>query len=313
MPPLPGLSAAAPISASALSTFLRCPHQFLFERVLGLREPEELPSLRRIEVLRYGTLLHAAAETFFEAHGEAFVARERSLQHWLAIGDAICAEQFQAFLASYPLEGVSVRASEQARLTADLRAFLHYDWEQAGAAPRRFVAVERHFDHQLAQDRLYVTGQLDRIDVEGSTTVVRDLKTGSAHLRRGAESGPTAARDVQIALYGLVARELAGAWGTPEDVAAAYAYVSARDERAFRKDFDALEQAAHSWLSTTRQLMEEGLFPRTPREEDCTYCPFRVVCPPDRCEVAGRFLATEEEGPLANFRALKNPKGAEGR
>lgn len=138
--------------------------------------------------------------------------------------------------------------------------------------------------------------------------MVRDLKTGRSHPRTGKEAAPDPVRDAQIAMYGLVARQLATRWTVPPRVAAAYTYVGrGAEERAWRDDFErVLEPAARGWLAIAGGLLAERSFPRTPNAEDCAYCRFRPVCGDDASRRAGEVLR-DATGALAAFKALKSP------
>ncbi len=279
---IPGLTDDHPTSASALKTLLECPHRFLLERVLRFTEPTGPASLGEIDGLTYGRLFHEVIEALFGAHGEDLCSRARDVEHWHGIARDIATRKLADLLQTYPLTGEHVRAQQRARLLRDVACFL--DYEVAGA-PRSFVRVELPFgyDEPLALDLeggpLFVHGFIDRIDVEDGRTLVRDLKTGKAHPRSGKEAAADHRRDVQLALYGMVLRQLAGTLGLPTRVAAAYVHMDPHEpERAFRVDFDALETEARAWLSAARQLLANAAFPRTPDPNDCRYCPFTPVC-----------------------------------
>jgi RecB family exonuclease len=173
------------------------------------------------------------------------------------------------------------------------------------------VAVERPFSGlalEAGGERLHVRGYVDRIDVEGDHALVRDLKTGRAHPRVGDEADPLPARDVQLGLYGLVARRLAAEWGLPGRLQAAYAYARTGEERAFRDDHAALEKAAGEWLALAARLLAARAFPPTPLERDCAICPFQPVCGP---AVPGRAAAAAAAaaGPVRDFFRLKGVAG----
>lgn len=310
--PVPGLSADRPISPSAIETLLRCPYAFVLGNVLGFEEPASPPPLREIGQPYYGTFFHAVAADFYQRHGISFCSRERRLGDWMAVADHLVERSFEAFLRQYPLVGEVVRAQQRERLRRDLRELLEYDWN-AGATERRFVAAERSFGSPQGVEltvggrSLFVRGRLDRLDVEGRTALVRDLKTGRAHPRIGKEEAPAPERDLQIAVYGLVARILADPWRIPQRIAAAYAYVGRAfsTERSYRDDFhEVLEPEALRWLGIAQALLERRLFPRTPDQDDCTYCTFRPVCGDAVHDRAARVL--EDAGDtLRDFRALK--------
>jgi hypothetical protein len=310
-PELPGISAERPISASALQQLLRCPRMFLMRRILGWDEPAAAPSLREIDPLAYGSLLHRAVEVFYRERGAAFTRREGTLGGWQRAARAVADREFDAFLAEYPLVGEGVRRKERERLHESVRAFLEYDWEGSG---RRFVGVEVPFGTPTPLPvaaggaKLHVRGFIDRVDVEGGVTVVRDLKSGKAHPRVGDEAGPTPLLDVQLGLYQLAARKLASSWDTPARVAGAYAYASGWgevEERAFRRDAAALAKATGDWLATAAHLLGARAFPPSVDQGDCEYCAFHVLCGDAAVARARKALADAEDGPLARFRTLK--------
>ncbi len=142
-PPVPGVTPERPISASALQQLLQCPRMFLMRRILHWDEPAAAPSLRELDALSYGSLLHRTVEVFYREHGEDLVARKRSLAHWQELGRKVADREFDAFLSEYPLVGEGVRTKERERLHESVRSLLEYDWE--GATGRRYVGVELSF------------------------------------------------------------------------------------------------------------------------------------------------------------------------
>jgi RecB family exonuclease len=257
-------------------------------------------------------------EAFYRKHGADFVAGERALSQWQKLARELAERELDAFLSEYPLVGEGIRTKERERLHESVRVFLEYDW---GVPKRRFVGVELGFGDPeplaIAADgvTLHVTGYIDRVDVEGDATLVRDLKSGGAHPRVKPEADPTPFRDVQLGLYQLAAKRLAPGWGTPKKVQAAYAYASGRadvEERAFREDAAVLEKATKEWLATAAHLLSARAFPPTADEGDCEYCPFQPLCGAAAPRRSREGLSEEEDGPLVRFRTLKLGEGDEG-
>lgn len=306
---VPGTTREAPLSPTAVRTLLECPHRFLLEILLGWEPPAAPPSGLELDALTFGSLVHRVAERFARRHGADFGARRRDLEHWKRVAGAVAKEEFEALLEEYPLAGADVRAQQLRRLLSAVTSFVQYDWNDG--APRTFVDVERRFgypgpDRQPAplelrpgEHPLYLHGRIDRIDTEGETTLLRDLKTGSAHPRVRREAGPLPKLDVQIALYGLVAERLAEAWGLPKRIEVAYAYVERHParERPFRDDWPDLREAALRWIDMAARLLAERSFPRTPLADDCAYCPFVPVC--GEAAPGGRLAAAPPGGDTA--------------
>jgi RecB family exonuclease len=308
--PVPGLTADRPISPSSLARLLNCPYAFLLEDLLGFEEPAVPPPRREIGQPAYGELFHAVAAEFYSANGASFCAHEGTLAHWLARADEATEKAFRRFLKQYPLVGEAVRSQQHERLRRDVHDLIEYDW---GTRGRCFVAVEREFGRPkpiqlpLGDRTLFLRGRIDRLDIEEGKALVRDLKTASPQLRLGKKRAPDPALDLQIAIYGLVAKTLATEWQIPAHVSAAYAYFGRRGsaERAFREDFDEiLVPEAQRWLGVAAALLEELMFPRTPSVSDCGYCCFRPVCGEGAQERAARLFA-QMEGALSELAALK--------
>jgi RecB family exonuclease len=308
-PTVPGIDPEKPISASALQALLACPLRFLYQRILHWEEPVVPPATRELDPLSYGRLFHEVMEAFYAAQGVAFVSRKRPLAHWQGVAAGIAEALFTKSVSSYPLVGIGIEKKERARLAHDVAAFLEYDWS---LALTRFVAVEKPFGAdapvkiEAGGTALHVRGYVDRVDVEGDHTLLRDLKTGSVHPRRGGEEGPTPTRDIQLGLYGMVARKLADSWGVPKRLQVAYAYARSGDERAFRSDYSILEKATKAWLDFAARVLSERAFPPTPCTESCTFCPFPPVCGTD---VPARAAAAAQsggaQGAVAEFFRLK--------
>jgi RecB family exonuclease len=311
---LPGLSAGRPLSSYRVRKVLECPHRFLFEDLLYFREPTGPPSLRDIDPMHYGGLLHLVVERYYATYGQSFCQRDGDLEHWVSLGDAMAEEVFTEFCQEYPLVGEAVREQQLERVRQDLREYLEYDWRSPGS--RAYEGVEKSFGFpdpvELAIDRspggrsLFVRGYIDRIDLERGTTLIRDLKSGKPHPRIGRESDPHYRLDLQLGLYGLVTQELAEAWNVPRRIAAAYVYPRGRGEleRGFRDDWDELETSTRDWLRLAMELIANRTFPRTPDPGDCTFCAFNKVCSPGDVE-ASRSLLADSDGALGELLALK--------
>ncbi len=304
---VPGLTPERPISATKLKPLLQCPYLYLLGTLLGFDEPAGAPPLRAIGQPSYGSLVHSVAEEIFRAHGSAFCAHERTLPEWIDGTDPIIDRLFEQFLEQYPLVGDAVRRVQRERLRADVRDLLTYEWQ---LGRRRFVAAERGFGEPVPVElaipgrSLFLRGKIDRIDADTRRTLVRDLKTGRVSPRLGKAADPDPVDDVQIAVYGLVARQLARQWGTPDEVGVAYVGHNA-NERRFVDDFaTVLAPAAREWLGVAADLLAERAFPRTADKKDCKDCCFRPVCG-DRIYDRARQVLASGTGPLPLLLALK--------
>jgi RecB family exonuclease len=279
------------------------------ENLLYWREAGEAEPQGRIDAASFGSLAHEVIEQFYREHGPAFGARKRTLAAWQADVVAFIDRGFDSFARGYPFVSDATANQELQRLRRTVATFLDYDWNDG--RPRQFAVVEQPFGDPtplrvVTEDGpLYLHGFIDRIDVEGGTTLLRDIKTGQASPRASGDA-PEALTDLQLGIYVAALRAHATDWGLPKRVEAAYAHTvtTVHKERAYRDDIAALEDVTGRALTVAHQLLDEAQFPRTPDASDCKWCPFKRVCGDSATERADEALE-DATGAAAAFRDLK--------
>ena len=233
------------LSASAIEIYEECPLRFKLEREWNL--PREVSA-----ALHYGAAMHDVLRTFYDAQ-----------RYEREINDDELLEQFRFALAS---SGIADRYQYELYLRQgreQLRQFL----ECARRDPTpEVIETESRFEMQIGGAK--VTGRVDRIDCTGPETVAMvDYKTGKPKSQEDADES------LQLSLYALAARETLG-------------------KRADRLIFHNLEN--NTPVVTTRndaQLEEakmrvrkaadgiaQGKFAAKPGYQ-CSYCPYRNLCP----------------------------------
>jgi ATP-dependent helicase/DNAse subunit B len=196
------------LSAGALESYANCPVRWLIERELQpvALEPDPDPLVR-------GGYMHNVIERVLRRLGGP-VTRE-SLPRALDILDAVLEQQPHAIARG---AGEAVRAAATRGAAADLRRYLAHeardglDW-QAYGLELRFGFDDEDPDSlpplELGDD-VRVRGIVDRVDADpDGRAIVRDYKSGGARPEYpGARWGLD--RQLQVALYMLVVRELIG-------------------------------------------------------------------------------------------------------
>lgn len=158
------------ISASALTTYLRCPKQFHYKYIERLHEPAVDDSVSASE-LTIGNVLHEIMEYLYAPFVDKNVAAT-DVMHLLAqVNDDAY------WTALKPLEALQgdVLAAQVVRTYT--RNILVNDHQQA---PFQYFASETSFKTMLHGVRLY--GVADRIDFKSNTLRVIDYKTGKTDL-----------------------------------------------------------------------------------------------------------------------------------
>ena len=220
------------LSAGALEAFAECPVRWLIEREL---QPEALTP--QAEAMTRGSIMHDLLERLLRELGGPVTPA--SLQAAEAILDRLVTELAAGGAGMLsPGSPEIVRAGALRAIEADLRRYLQHEarnagqWRPFGLELRFGFADEEGALPPLAlgagPDSVLVRGVVDRVDVDGDGhAIVRDYKSGAQR------PGWSAARwsedrQLQVALYMLVVRELTDA----EPVAGFYQPLRGEDLRA---------------------------------------------------------------------------------
>lgn len=279
-----------PTSVSWLEMLARCPFQFFLEQGLGIRPREtDRPDPNRwLDEAARGRLLH-----------EIFAGYHRHLRHqdlhpelerdhaWLA---ASLQTALQALHTVRPPASEALAQSEAAALERDLERFLSLELLEPERTPLGLelgfglpdcegeeLARQEPVTLDLGEDlRLVLRGRIDRLDrVPGGLEVV-DYKTGR---RLPTPSGAVyrGGRQLQHALYALVAEQLAGHLGPV--LRSSYYFPSAHAQQ---------HRVSHGYpdkvllrrvLLDLTEPLRTGAFVHSERlEDDCRYCNLKPAC-----------------------------------
>ena len=195
------------LSAGALESYAGCPVRWLIERELqpAALEPDPDPLVR-------GGYMHTVIEHVLRRLGGP-VTRE-SLPRALDILDEVIATQPHAIAQG---SGPAVRAAATRGAGADLRRYLAHEARDGLDWPPHGLELRFGFDDEPESlpplelgDDVRVRGIVDRVDVDSEgRAIVRDYKSGGARPEyQGARWALD--RQLQVALYMLVVRELLG-------------------------------------------------------------------------------------------------------
>jgi RecB family exonuclease len=283
-------------SATSLESWAKCPHGYFVRHVLRV-EPIEAPEdVLQITPLDRGNLVHLVLEAFLEeAIVEARVpapgARWSDADHERldAIASARCDEYEAAGLTGRHL----FWQRDRAKILADLHRFLVEDDAHRAAFGATPVATELPFGIGPAEPLAFplddgrtvpLRGKADRVDADASGRLhVLDYKTGSTTPYKGlTDADPhQGGRRLQLAVYGLAARQHAGRPDAP--VRAAYWFTSAKgrfEQLGYEISDEVLAQVSHA-MTTIVQGIESGLFAPHPIPHTTSPFPDCPACDPD--------------------------------
>jgi RecB family exonuclease len=282
--------AEAPMSATRLEAYAKCPRRFLYDRVLQVSRRTLPEEIWQMEPTERGTLVHAILEEYLL---ERLAGSARSLPRLLDIAEA----QFASAQSRGRVGKALLWRMDRAAIRRDL---IRFHDEEGDLEP---LAAELEFGSGAdgADPAVIVTlddgravsfkGKADRVDrTRSGELVVSDYKTGKQGMLSGLKKDPVAGgRLLQLPIYALAARARFGAPG--ETVQARYWLLSQkRVAPCFSVTItDEVQARFVAVLALIADAVEAGAFPGAPTEkrgdrqfDACRTCDFDVLCPVTR-------------------------------
>ena len=154
--------------------------------------------------------------------------------------------------------------------------------------------------------RFKLRSRIDRLDKLGDGTYEAvDYKTGGAFLPGGLDATFAGGRQLQHALYALVAVELLRQTDPQARVVGSYYFPTRRGSRERPVRPASTQTQVPAVLRDLFDLLAAGAFVHTPDEdEDCRFCEFTRACGPKAAERAELKIARAENAALEAYRKL---------
>jgi hypothetical protein len=305
---------AITLSPSALETYVKCPLQFYFSRILDLKEREEVSPETDGGLI--GTITHDALQNFYKKYSGAEMMAKAG-EKALAVDLEHCLYEAFRTLNFDPEKGLErIRAWT---LLEQLRLFIREDLQRMEENGIRMEKQEKtlYMDFSVPglENKIRIKGRLDRCETQGSLLRVIDYKTGPPFLpkvrlndtldmkdlfqREEKEYGDALAAfrkkypGMQLQVYlMLLASEQNKAWN---ELAAAFVFLreksgkmvqdifrtGGRNSRPFTADEQqaAMEAFVNDLGEVIRDIhCREYFLPNPADEKACAWCPFRLPC-----------------------------------
>ena len=328
----------AHLSASALQTWASCPTSHLYGAVLGIRDLEDRAGEDTIDARDKGLLVHGVLEALVaDRLGTLLTPGIEPDTAWSAADLVHATALLEADAAALTERGLTGRevlwTAQLARLRRALVRVLATDSSLRRERRSWPIAVEAPFGRKEAapllvdlptQGSVAFAGYIDRIDAtEAGALVVVDYKTGGGYgydaIPKHTKPDPKAdlvdaGRKFQLLLYGLAARQLQG---LPEaEVAAWFWFVEQGDLQRGGLVDPAQELRLTNVLDVVVGGIRDGVYPANPGKEkwqrnrptweNCSYCPFDLVCPTTRVE---QWTAQRQDSAVRPYADLIHPQG----
>ena len=244
-------------SPSAINTYLKCPRQYLYEKILGLKVKDGNPNFAS-----YGSAVHKACENAME-----FLMKNKTHPD-----KAQFIKWFKDELATLPMESYEQR---QIFIGRGEKALDEYYCQILNTVPSQLVAQEFPISY-VFEDGTEFYGIIDRIDVcEDGTIAIYDYKTGNNKNSAIKIDGDHEDYYNQMAWYKYIYEKSTGKKVSitkflyPEDFQSKNNGVNYTDEEIA----DAVEKFKNAVADIKAHKFEPTL-----KESACKYCPYQDFC-----------------------------------
>ncbi len=166
-------------SPSALTSYIRNPIQFYFQKILRIREVEEVEENIALNTL--GTIIHETLRVLYEPFIGKFVS-EKDIEEAFKLIDEEVLKQFKIVYKEGEIKkGRNLLAFEVAK--RNVSNFLKMELESIKAGDAvKIIALEKTFERELKHPELpfpvLIKGNVDRIEERNGNIRIVDYKTG---------------------------------------------------------------------------------------------------------------------------------------
>ncbi|PRZ26416.1 PD-(D/E)XK nuclease family protein [Flavobacterium granuli] len=171
--------ASAGFSPSALTSYIRNPIQFYFQKILRIREVEEVEENIALNTL--GTIIHETLKALYDPFVGKFIS-ESDIENCFKQIDAEVLKQFKIVYKEGEIKkGRNLLAFEVAK--RNVSNFLKVELESIKTGDAiKIIALEKTFERSLEHPSLpfpvLIKGNVDRIEERNGTIRIIDYKTG---------------------------------------------------------------------------------------------------------------------------------------
>jgi ATP-dependent helicase/nuclease subunit B len=276
------------ISPSAIGAYLRCPRDFYYRYILGIREKEEMEE--QMSEATFGQIIHRIWEVFMRSFEGSFPAQE----DWSAFSLSLDQRIDDVLAEVYP--GNPSNGGFNRIQVGVIRRMILQQVEFEKSNHEAFVAkgvvhvvrkVEESLRVEIPEASLavgfpvWLAGKADRIDQYGDSTLIIDYKTGKVDRNMSSPARDSAKwfsrgneKLIQIMAYSVMYHR-----ANPDIPEPNAALLSLRDLSGGYISLDRLREADPDWSSTfieefvrfVKALCESEKFAH---DESSTYCVF---------------------------------------
>ena len=171
--------AATGFSPSALTSYIRNPIDFYFQKILRIREVEEVEENIALNTL--GTIIHETLKTLYEPFIGKFISESDILNCFKLLDDEVLRQFKLVYKEGEIKKGRNLLAFEVAK--RNVANFLRMELEELKNGDAiKIIALEKTFERELKHPLLpfpvLIKGNVDRIELRNGKIRIIDYKTG---------------------------------------------------------------------------------------------------------------------------------------
>jgi ATP-dependent helicase/nuclease subunit B len=268
------------VSASKLELYARCPMQFFYQEVLGIRVKEKAEFDRSLwlDAMQRGSLLHLIYQRYYSS-------LQPGNEHDEQLLSKITEEALLEYEQLVPAPSPHIKSKEANSIRRDTAVFFRNEQQRLSAPIHlelQLHSEEAPFQVEIGDElTLPMKGFVDRIDrLAPHQYKIYDYKTGSPSKYKANEYFSKGTQ-LQHALYAAAVEQWMHREGIDpgaEVVESAYYFPTERGmgeevvrPQNRREDFVQI-------ISHMTNAIRNGLFPPTYEPSRCTYCDYQAVC-----------------------------------
>lgn len=276
-------------SPSALNSYIQCPLQYYFSKILRLKPPERIDE--SIENNTFGTIIHEVLEQIYKPFTGGLIKPDLLLNSTKSIV-GLLADSFNKNLNNADFStGKNLLSFEVAKKY--LIQFVEADARKLKTAPRVLIGLEKELSATLdvADKEVSLRGTIDRIDKDtNSSILLTDYKTGKVEKTDlklkdldALATEPKLSKVLQLLFYTYLYQQNNPSTGkilpgifSFRNISGGFVTMTLPEETALKEIISKFEEVLVEIISEI--FNPEIPFVQTEDEKACNLCAFKGIC-----------------------------------
>lgn len=235
-------------SYSQINTFQTCPLQYQYQYLLKIPvQPSAAAS--------FGNTIHNTLQKFYSSYKKSpHQANEELLiklyqENWIPVG----------YHSQY----------HEKKMKKEGELILRHFFRKFHHPKINIIALEKPFKIKI-NDKIVLTGKIDRIDREKNYIEIIDYKTGAVPDEKDLK------KDLQLAIYTMAILNDPSLKINLNQITVSYYYLQKEQKISQKKSAEEIDQVKEKIIEIVDEINKNEFFPKV--GPWCDFCPFRMIC-----------------------------------